>query len=52
MISLGCAVEEVEDLRNEEEEQGLREVSDDRHHGKRHAGEVTERVSREHLHRS
>jgi len=40
--------DEVEDLWYEEEQHGLAEVAEDCDHGKRHPGEVTERVADEH----
>jgi hypothetical protein len=38
-------VQKVEDLREEEEEEGFRKVAEDADDGKRHAGEVAERVA-------
>lgn len=37
-------IQEVEDLRDEEEEDGLAEVAEDAYDGKGHAGEVAEGV--------
>ena len=44
-INLRCTVEKVDNLRDEEEEEGLGEVAENGNHGKRHAGEVAEGVS-------
>ena len=48
-LFLRCAVEKVYYLRDEEEEQGLGEVTDNGHHGKGHAREVAERIPRKYL---
>ena len=45
---LGDGVEEVEDLRDEEEQQGLAEVPEDANHSKRHARKVAVRVPHKH----
>ena len=42
-------VEEVEDLRNEKQQQGLAEMAQNPHHRKRHSSEVTVRVANESL---
>ena len=49
LVFLRGAVEKVDDLRDEEEEQGLGEVTDNGHHGKGHAREVAERIPRKYL---
>ncbi|SMQ51070.1 unnamed protein product [Zymoseptoria tritici ST99CH_3D7] len=40
---LRCRVHKVEDLGDEQEEQGLAEVSQDAHHGEQHACEIAQR---------
>ncbi len=40
---------EVEDLREEEEKHGLREVTEDAYHGKGHSREVAECIAHKHL---
>ena len=45
---LGTGVEEVDYLWEEEEEEGLGEVAEDRHHRQRHPREVAEGVAGEH----
>ena len=44
-------VDEIGDLRQKEEQQGLGEVAVNAHHGKRHARKVTKRVPNEDLRR-
>lgn len=45
---LGQRVQKVQDLGDEEEEQGLAEVAQDAHHGKGHTSKVTKGVPHEH----
>jgi hypothetical protein len=46
---LRCRVNEVENLRNEEEYQSLAEVTHDADHGKDHSSKIAVRVSHEDL---
>ena len=48
LTHLRTGVEEVDNLGEEEEEEGLGEVPEDRHHRQRHPGEVAEGVAGEH----
>lgn len=48
MEKLGYGVEEVDDLRYEEEEHGLAEVAQDPDHCEGHAGDVAEGVADKH----
>ena len=46
---LGHGEEKIDNLRNEEEQHRLAEMSNDSDHGKRHASEVAQRVTDENL---
>jgi len=46
---LGSGVDGIEDLREEEQPQGLAEVAEDAVNGEHHAGKVAVRVSNKHL---